>query len=335
MRRVTLSDLACQTGLNVSTVSRALANPSRVNPKTRRLVEKAAAESGYTAHLAARSLSRGATDTIMVLAPSFHGQPISPVFTETLRGICEETQNSGLSVIIQQHVAQPIPPDIVLRHLRSGMIDGVLLFASDIWSLPEDDGRATPPPVVSVMHDLSPKGLSSITVREDLGFASIVDHLLERGHRTFAYVSGPEGNFHDTIRRRAVIERLAVHGLHEALTILPGGPFNLASGAFAAEHFLALPRRPGAAICASDALAVGFMHTVQQAGLRIPDNIAVAGFDGLEYGAFMNPALTTMEQPVAEIGRLATRLLQNVIAGRISEPQLVSLPPKMVVRAST
>ncbi|ARW15304.1 LacI family DNA-binding transcriptional regulator [Komagataeibacter europaeus] len=335
-KRITLADLAEQTGLNISTVSRALSRPDRVSNETRRLVEKVASQLGYETNVAARNLSRGTTDTILVLASSFSGQAISPVFTGILLGVCEEAKALGLNVMLRQYLEQTISASDVMRYLQAGVADSVLLVATEQWLPPAerspDEGTL---PVVSIFNDLTTSGLTSVMTQEVDGYVAIVDHLVERGHRHFAFVSGPAGIGHEHIRYNAVKSRLSTLGLGKKLVRLEGGPFDMASGTKAAQAFLALKKRPTAVICCSDGLALGFMHTVLGSGLRVPEDVAIAGYDGMDYTAFTSPSLTTVIQPTLEIGRVAVQVLADIHNGRITTPRLVALAPTFVARQST
>ena len=335
-KRVTLADLAEQTGLNISTVSRALSRPDRVSNETRRLVGKVAAQLGYETNVAARNLSRGRSDTILVVAASFAGQAISPVFTQTLLGVCEEAKSLGLNVMLQQCLGQAISARDVIRSLQAGVADSVLVVAAEKWLPPPqhnpDRGML---PVVSIFTDLTASGLTSVMTQEVDGYVAIVDHMVARGHHHFAFVSGPETITHEQIRYNAVKNRLSALGLGTNLIRLAGGPFDMASGAKAAQAFLALKKRPSAVICCSDAQALGFMHTVLESGLRVPQDVAIAGYDGMDYTAFTNPALTTVIQPMLELGRVAVQVLADLRSGRITTPRLVALAPTFVVRQST
>ncbi|MGY6769365.1 LacI family DNA-binding transcriptional regulator [Komagataeibacter sp. NFXK3] len=335
-KRVTLADLAEQTGLNISTISRALSRPDRVSNETRRLVEKVASQLGYETNVAARNLSRGTTDTILVLAASFSGQVISPVFTGIMLGVCEEAKALGLNVMLRQYLGQAISASDVMRYLQAGVADSVLLVAPEQWLPPaERSPDQDMLPVVSIFNDLTMAGITSVMTQEVDGYVAIVDHMVERGHRHFAFVSGPEGSGHEQIRYNAVKSRLSTLGLGKKLVRLEGGPFDMASGTKAAQAFLALKKRPTAVICCSDGLALGFMHTILGSGLRVPEDVAIAGYDGMDYTAFTSPALTTVIQPTLEIGRVAVQALADIHNGRITTPRLVALAPTFVVRQST
>ncbi|KAB8123008.1 LacI family transcriptional regulator [Komagataeibacter medellinensis] len=335
-KRVTLADLAEQTGLNISTISRALSRPDRVSSETRRLVEKVASQLGYATNIAARNLSRGTSDTILVLASSFKGQAISPVFTQLLLGVCEEAKSQGLNVMLQQCLEQTISARDIIRYLQTGVADSALLVAAEQWLPPTDSETGEKIlPIVSIFKDLTAAGLTSVMTQETDGYTAIVDHLLARGHRQFAFVSGPEDIMHEQIRYRAVKQRLSAQGLDNALIRLKGGPFDMPSGQKAGQAFVALENRPSAVICCSDALALGFMHAVMESGLRVPQDVAIAGFDGMDYTAFTTPSLTTVIQPAVELGRVAVQLLGDLHNGKITVPRLVALAPTFMARQST
>ncbi|MEJ5117772.1 LacI family DNA-binding transcriptional regulator [Gluconobacter cerinus] len=335
-RRVKLSDISKKTGLNVSTISRALSNPERVSEETRHLVQEVASQLGYVGNAAARNLILGKTDTIMVLIPTFPGQPISPVFTEVLRGICEEAEAHGLSVMLQQNLSQAISSDDATKFLRTGTVDGVLLLAAEKWTTPHAfRPREHVLPVISVLNDLTSYGLVSVVAEEKQAFSEIVDHLAARGHRHFAFVSGPRETTHEQIRFQATTSHLKRLGLLADLVRLEGGPFDLQSGKRAAQAFLKLKTRPTAVICCSDSLAFGFLHEVQNAGLKVPADVAIAGYDGLDYTAFTTPSLTTSSQPSSEMGCVAVRMLNDIWNKKILNPTLAALVPSLLVRQST
>ena len=223
-----------------------------------------------------------------------------------------------------------------MRFLRTGMVDGVLLVATEKWELPPGELLDEAPlPVVSILRDLTPSGLVSVVAQEKVGFEQIVDHLAARGHRRFAFVSGPPETTHEHIRYQATRDRLKQLGLLSGFVRLEGGPFDLQSGAKAAEIFLGLKSRPTAVICCSDSLALGFLHAVRAAGLMVPEDVAITGYDGLDYTAFTTPSLTTSFQPSVEMGRVVVQILSDIWQSRITTPRTVALAPSLLTRQST
>ncbi|WP_342629311.1 LacI family DNA-binding transcriptional regulator [Nguyenibacter vanlangensis] len=334
--KITLADLAARTGLNISTVSRALSKPERVSAETRKLVRRAAEQLGYATNLAARSLSRGRADMFMVVLSNFPGQPISPVLTEALRGVFDEAAQRGYGVIIKRVEYAELAVEELMDLALNGMVDGVLMLAPARSA--RTVRRIRPPahiPVVSVMHDMVAGGISSVVALEQAGFYGLTDYLLRKGHRHFAFLSGLVDTTHEKLRFEGVMQRLAEEGMADACDLLPGGAFDMESGLKAVPHFLSLENRPTAVICCSDALALGFIRGALKAGLRIPQDVAVSGYDGLEQGEYSTPTLTTLIQPSAEIGRLATRLLiDRCQQHQATPPQLVALGTMLAERES-
>lgn len=335
--RVTLADIARLTGLNLSTVSRALSRPGRVNAETRQRVEDAASQLGYATNLAARSLSRGRAETLMVMLSGLAGQAISPVLTEVLRGVSAEATAQGYGVFMQSLPDDEVRLADVAHLVRNGMVDGALLLIPvEDHPAPEDLLSVSGLPVVATLHDQTRLGFPSVIAQEAEGFRMLVDHLLIRGHRRFGFLGGPERVDHDVIRFDAVRAHLAARGLAGSCVRLEGGPFDMAAGRRAAQRFTGLAGRPTAVLACSDTLALGFMRGVMEAGLRVPQDVAVTGYDGLDYGEFSTPSLTTLRQPSAEIGRMGTRLLIERCMGRGSaDPQHIALPTELVLREST
>jgi LacI family transcriptional regulator, repressor for deo operon, udp, cdd, tsx, nupC, and nupG len=334
--RVTLADIAARTGLNISTISRALTKPDRVNAQTRKLVLKAAEQLGYTTNLAARSLSRGRSEMIMAIMPSFPGRPISPVLIEALRGVCDEARARNYGVIVKPVDQADVPAEELMDLALNGMVDGVLLFSALRNKVTPTRLRVpSGTHVISVFHDLLAIGLSSVVAREQAGFYEMTDYLIRQGHRRFAYLGGPPGLAHELFRFAGVQQRLAEEGSHATCHKLKGGAFDMETGLKAADQFLALRDRPSAVLCCCDGLALGFMRGVLKAGLKVPGDVAITGYDGLEEGKYATPALTTVSQPSVEIGRVATRMLiERCESQAPATPQLVALNTTLVERES-
>jgi LacI family repressor for deo operon, udp, cdd, tsx, nupC, and nupG len=161
-------------------------------------------------------------------------------------------------------------------------------------------------------------------------------HLLELGHKRFFYVGGPAGTYHEVERRKGMSECLRNAAINPRDIAMCNGDFLLQSGTSAAEQFLSLQRRPTGVICCNDLMAIGFMKRMRSAGLRIPEDVAVVGFDGIEYGEYCDPTLTTCKQPTLELGKAGVRLLLDIIENKTeSKASRVVLDSKLVVRGST
>lgn len=329
-----IADVAAASGVSTATVSRALADPASVRTETRERVLAAVHRLGYTPNAAARNLRARRSMMAMVFVPRLS----NPFFSEVIRGIDTELAANGYGLIVgdldnttekERHLA-----DVVF----AGHIDGILVM----WErLPERDGRLVTEaglPAVGVVA--MPEGgpvRARVVIDDASGLAEAVEHLLGLGHRHIAYLGGPDGNFNESGRRAGFARALRAAGLDPADMPAWNGDFRFASGEEAARAFLALPRRPTAIACASDEMAIGFVRAVREAGLDVPGEVSVTGFDGLEFGAYCWPPLTTVEQPRFEMGKAGARLLLERMRGTVpaEAAETIVLPTRFCVRGST
>jgi LacI family transcriptional regulator len=323
-------------GVSVATVSRVLNDSGPVKDETRRRILEVVESLGYVPHVAARSLTTNQTDTLGVLLPDIYGE----FFSELIRGIDSAARRQGYHVLVSGSHEDREEVRAVLRALR-GRVDGLILMTPTSEML--EALRSIPPDSLpTVLLNCPPGGLSfdSINVDNHGGAVAMVRHLagLEpRRHRRIAFIQGPPDN-HDA-RERLRGYRDAVRELDGAETgaeLEVPGDFSEEAGCRAGERLLELPRRPTAVFAANDAMAIGCLHAFRKAGVRVPEEIAVVGFDDIPIARFMSPPLTSVGVPIAELGALALeRLLEAVRQrGDIRSPRHEELPPTLMVRSS-
>ncbi|WP_193731307.1 LacI family DNA-binding transcriptional regulator [Komagataeibacter sp. FXV3] len=334
--RVRIADIARELGLNPSTVSRAISNPNRVNPETHKLVAQTARRMGYTANHLARSLRTGRTNTLLVAAPSQPGLPISPVVIDVLHGIFFEAGRMGYSVFIRETDPSGMAP--TNRRPLSGLADGIISI-SGTAEIIQSGGLAAEMahlPLISLLTDQTQLNIPSLIADEAAGLYQAADYLIRQGHVKLAYIAGPlDISEHDRPRYQGFCRRLEESGLLDGHVRIEGGSYDFSSGTRAAETFLDLPDKPTAVIGVSDAVALGFIRRIKDAGLRVPEDVAVIGYDDLAYSAYTSPSLTTISQPTVEIGKAGTRLLIDACSGRFDlKPQLITMPTHLVRRES-
>lgn len=321
---VKLIDVARAANVAVSTASRALNNPSRVNPKTRSRVESVAAHLGYSTNVAARSLRLGSSRMVMVIMPPWSA---SGMLNEVLKGIDEELSKHGYTMIVGQLNEAKLPDLRVLEMARGGMIDGAIAVAHDP---PRTGGLpilAAERPIVGLMIDLSEHGVPSVLSNDRRAVYDAVGRLVANGRKRFMYISGPLPNYHDTERYAGFAEALdkAGKGCREVLRF--DGDFTFQAGWDAGEAFLAAKERPDAVVCCCDNIAIGFMKRVRMAGVRLPEEACVVGFDGIEVGAYVEPTLSTVRQNMVRMGAASARLLLRALADPEAE-----LPMRTIVK---
>lgn len=323
MARPTIEDVARIAGVSIATVSRGLHKPHLVAEPTRERILAAVRDTGYALNTAAQSLRVRRANAVLVLVPDVG----NTFFSEILGGIQDVASEAGITMLIGDTGRRRSREAAYARYLLNGRADGALLLAEPLADWP------SAAPVVVVSETLP--GAPGLTVCIDNAAASedAVAHLLALGHRRVAYLSGPEDNLLTEARREGWrrAHRAAGLPLDPALEI--AGGFDLAAGRRGFAALAALVPRPTAVACANDESAMGLIAAAHEAGLRVPRDLSVAGFDDIHFAQAFIPALTTVCQPRAAMGAEAMRLLLAHWAGEAPEP--VVLPSKLVPRAST
>lgn len=328
-----IRDVAEAAGVSTATVSRALSAPEMVSRDTRAIVLKAVEATGYRMNHAARNLRRRQAGGIVVLVPNL----ANPFFAQILSGIAAAMAPSGYNVLIAD-TRQADTGGSMLDYLHNNRADGLIVLDA---GLPEEvlsagQRRASQPPIVFACEWLDDDDRASVTIDNAYGARLAIDHLVGLGHRRIGHLMGPPGNVLTATRAQGTRAALAAHGLAAREDWFFAGDFSLASGAAAARRWLALDERPTAVFCASDAMAGGFVGALHRAGVRVPEDVSVVGFDDIEIAAHLVPALTTIAQPRRLIGETAARKLLGLI-GRAGQPEETHevLPVELVVREST
>jgi LacI family repressor for deo operon, udp, cdd, tsx, nupC, and nupG len=331
-----MRDVARAAGVATSTVSRALANPGRVNEETRVRIVEAAARLGYTPNAAARNLRVGSSTVIMIILPDDGtSMGIAHVVSTALRGVDAALTRRGYSLLIANFDRFEATDRHVLDLAFGGLVGGTMVISG---SLPSADGRSVLDagiPTVALLVDLSGQGVPSVVTNDRSAVYGATRHFIEQGHTELLYIAGPEGNYHEVERYRGFVDCLRDAGLPAEAGLRFPGDFKFQGGIDAAHAYLALERRPTAVLCCNDDMAISFMKTVRQAGLNVPGDVSVIGFDGAEVAEFCEPSLTTIVQPVYQIGEAAAQLLLERIEARTAGPALTTLDSTLVIRDST
>lgn len=327
-----MKDVAARAGVSLGTVSNVLNRPERVSERTRRRVETAIETLGFVRNESARQLRGGGSRTLayVVLDTS------NPFFTDVARGIQETADAHGLVVYLCNSGDDADREAAYLDLLEQQRVEGVLITPADA----ADPGIAALArrgmPVVVVDRGAGPDRCS-VTVDDVLGGDLAATHLLDTGHERIAFIGGPRtlGQVADRI---AGAERALARAGHGTLTVLPTGRLDVAEGRRAGERLAGLPasRRPTAAFCANDLLALGLLQQMVRLGIRVPEEMAIVGYDDIEFAEAAAVPLTSVSQPRHLLGRTAADLL--IAEARAPEGhvhQQVVFAPELVVRTST
>ena len=336
----TLYDVARAAGVSTATVSRVVHGQDRVRPSTRRRVLEVIEALGYVPDSAAQSMVRGRKEVIGLVAIEARG-PDTDVeqegllfIEEVLRGVESSLSPLGWPVLFSVHRRTADAGAYQWLQKMSAKVDG-LLISEGIDS--EHLARLASRIPIAVVSGSPDERRADVVHADNHGGASaLVRHLIERhGRSRLFYVDGPQEAPDTRDRRRAFDEELAAHpGVRLAGSF--EGRFVTASGQFAVREILAGPRSeaPDAIVCANDQMAIGVIRELQAAGIRVPADIAVTGFDGIALGALFTPSLTTVHQPMRLLGERACDLLLARIADPARPPRVERLPTELIVRES-
>ncbi|MFV2017685.1 LacI family DNA-binding transcriptional regulator [Micromonospora sp. LOL_023] len=331
--RPTLEAVARRAGVSRATVSRVVNGSTTVAEQIQEAVRRAVQELGYVPNLAARSLVTQRTDSMGLILPETATRVFSDdqVFPGIIQGVSQELEAADKQLVLMM-AGSVGSHDRVERYASGRHVDGVM-FASihGVDPMPGTLARSGLPVVCSgrPMGQVS-AGVPYVDVENEAGAERAVRYLIESGRRRVATIAGPQ----DMI---AGVDRLAGYRtvIREAggRSLVATGDFTRDSGMVAMRQLLEDDPGLDAVFVASDLMAHGAIRTLREAGRRVPDDVAIIGFDDIEMARYMDPALTTVRQPIQEIGRSMARLLLRLADGEAVEPT-VMLPTELILRDS-
>lgn len=329
-KRATISDVARLAGVSISTVSRVVNGTAPVAEDTVYQVNRAIEALHYAPHAAARTLAGRRTDTIGLLLPEISGAFYAPL----IRGIETAARESGFDLLI--HSAPPTDrPRRTQLPLDEHNTDGLLVFTGRLaeQELAQLHARGFP---LLLLYRSSPAGLSipAVTLENKAGARQLVEHLITvHGCRRIAFLAGPPGNEDSVWREAGYADALRQHGMAPDPALRGVGWFNEAGGREAVQAWLKQRLDFDAIFAADDETASGAILALREAGVRVPEDVAVVGFDDVPFARLLVPPLTTVRAPIETVGMTAARHLIDLIHGRPVEP-VTLLPTELVVRQS-
>jgi LacI family transcriptional regulator len=325
--RVTISDVARAAGVSVPTVSKVVNGRDGVAPETSRRVAEVIERMGYETSLIARSLRRSRTGVIGILVSEFE-----PFSTEILRGISTAATGTGYELLAYA--------GLVLGETRVGwerrslsrlggtLIDGAIIVTPTTL-LP-----STSIPVVSIDPHTGPEGHAAVDADNLGGARAATDHLLGLGHRRIAHIRGRKDLASAELREAGYRASLAAAGVPIDPALIRFGDYQIPATADAARALLTGPDRPTAIFAANDSSAFAVLDVARELGLDVPGDLSVVGFDDVPQAASATPPLTTIAQPLGELGARAVEMLLGLLDGNTA-PGHVQLDTRLVVRATT
>jgi LacI family transcriptional regulator len=329
--RVTIKDVAKKAGVSISTVSRVLNKSSYVKKSTFERVEAVISELGYSPNHIARSLSKGTTGIIGAILPDIS----NPFFPALARGIGDAAVARGYTLILCNTDGYASHEKSSVRALLEKQVDGIVFVtgSSRAVELVREASKACPVAVI----DREVQGVSCdmVTVDNYRGSFEMTRHLLNTGHRHIAYITGPMHLSTSRERLRGLRDCLAAAGI-ERQPLVFNGDFKYDTGYSFAREIIRLGLDVTCVYCANDLMALGAMRSFLDSGLKVPEQMAVAGFDDIAMSSLIRPALTTIAQPAYQMGVIAAEfLLERLDNGKELAPRSKILEPVLVIRDST
>ena len=331
--RVTIGHVARLAGVSSTTVSHVLSGKRPVSAATQERVHEAVRELGYRPNSVARSLRTRRSQMIAVIVPDI----TNPFYGVMTRGLADTLDDAGYrSYVCNTDGSIDRERDFVEDALDRG-VDGIVMSWLHVEPAEVDVIQRARKPLVLLADGEEIPGVDQVTVDDGAGARAATQHLLARGARRVAMITGPAGTSRDRVKGYA--DALTAAGLTYDPALTREGGWLRDGGREAMHSLMALEPRPDAVFCANDLMAIGAMDAARELGLRIPDDVALAGFDDIEAAALLTPPLTTVINPAYEIGEAAGRMiLDRMVTGRGAVPEGASrrvvLPCRIAERRS-
>ncbi|GAB4363083.1 MAG: LacI family DNA-binding transcriptional regulator [Calditrichia bacterium] len=330
--KTNIVEIAKRAGVSIATVSRALNKNGSVREETRQRILQIANELNYKPNPIARSLSRRKTDTIGVILPEL----VDEFFTELIRGIDEEAYRDNHYIMVSSSHSQRNILEPLFDFMLSGRVDGVILMAptmqNEINQLIHNSRR--PVVLINVCKQLN--DVVSINIDNQQGAFALVEHLISHGYKKIGMILGAKGNCDADERFLGYQEALKKYDIPLKPEYIVQGDFTVRSGYYGFIRLMNQGDKPEAVFATNDMMALGVYDAAKNLGIRIPDDVAVGGFDDIYLSHLITPRLTTVHVPIAELGTKAVRYLLNMINGEVDpkKPYREELTTGLVIGGS-
>lgn len=333
MKHITIKDIAQYLSISVSTVSRALVNDKNIRRETKEKVLEAARLLGYKPNPVATNLKYGHTNTVGVIIP----EGITPFASQVINGIQHVLYAKGIKVILAESNENPDKEKENLQLMERFMVDGILINLCSYKKNKDEYLRLQQAGMPMVFYDRIPYGLdvSQVIVDDYTKSFFLVERLIRSGYRKIAHIQGPDDVYNSIERTKGYKDALSKFKIpfDENLLVKTGMTFE--DGAKAADILLSKDIPFEAVFAFTDTLAIGAMNRLRESGKKIPEEVAIASFSGTELSTIVYPQLTTVEQPLFQMGKTAAKLILEKIQDPLSPNRSVVLDADIKMRAST
>ena len=328
----TIQDVARKAGVSTATVSRTLSNPEVVTEATRVKVQRAVDALRYSPNAAARHLRTLRSGKLLVTVPDI----ANPFFSLIIQGIEEAAHREGYAVLLGDAGHDESREDRYALVLQRKEADGLIFLGHRLPTALQQllDQGASAPAIVNGC-EFSPKlRVSSVHIDNVAAARDAMNHLYGLGHRRIGVITGPVDRPLSHQRLEGVKASALVARATQGLTV-ERGDFSIAAGVAGAMTLMSAAQPPTAIFCFNDEMAIGVLDYARRHQIRVPQELSVIGFDDIRFSEYLVPALTTVSQPMLEIGQSTVRLMLEILRGGSRKPKFVTLPHKLTIREST
>jgi LacI family repressor for deo operon, udp, cdd, tsx, nupC, and nupG len=325
-------EVARRAGVSTATVSRVLSRPDLVAPKTRQRVLEVVERLGFAPNSAAKHLRTRRSGKLLVTVPDIS----NPFYGLMLQGLEEAAQREGYAVLLGDTQHDATREESYAQMFTRREADGLIILGHGLPRAAAAIVQQAAPRRAPVVNgcEFSPKlGIPSVHIDNEAAAREVMDYLYGLGHRRIGLVTGPGVSPLSRDRLRGARARALAEGAEQDL-IVHEGDFSIQSGEHAADTLLSGQQRPTAVFCFNDQMAIGFIGVARRRGLGVPQDLSVVGFDDIRFASYIDPPLTTVAQPMRQIGEGTVRLLLEILRGA-QAPESVTLPHSLIVRKST
>lgn len=328
---VTIYDVAREAGVSMATVSRVVNNNPNVKPQTRKKVYEAIERLGYRPNAVARGLASKKTTTVGVVIPDI----ANANFAEVARGIEDIANMYHYNIILCNADKRKDKEIRVINTLLEKQVDGLLFMGGAVTEEHIQAFRTSNVPIVLCATTDDKESIPSVDIDHEGAAFDAVNRLIAEGHKSIAMISGTlQDPANGYARFQGFKRALEQAGLSYSEDFVRVGNYKYESGIEATQYFLDLPQRPTAIFAATDEMAIGAIHCIQDAGLSVPDDISVISVDNSRISSMVRPQLTTVAQPMYDIGAVSMRLLTKLMKKEAVEDAKVTLPHELISRQS-
>jgi DNA-binding LacI/PurR family transcriptional regulator len=325
--RATIDDVAARSGVSTATVSRVLSGSAPARPETRERVLAAVRDLGYRPSGIARALKRQETRTLGLVVTDI----TNPFYPQVVRAVEAAAHGRGYGIVLANGGDDPARELEHLDRLVERRVDGIVIASSRMTRRHAERLRAAAVPIVLVNDTVAGSGLPCITTAHRHGARMAAEHLVALGHRSIGHISAPSEHPAAGLRRQGVRDATRAAAIDDPLIAIGDG--GVAGGASAAEALLAAGIT--GIVAYNDLTAIGALRALRRAGIRVPGEVSVVGFDDIDLAAWTDPPLTTIRQPIDDLGRSAVEHLVDLLGGGRPDSATTVLEPSLVVRDST